>query len=392
MTTLVEDGGLLSAIREQIDQRRIKRRIEFDSLLRQAQESVRNSAPSTPRSMYRETRSNSTTAIFGTPSRVRSRLSGHERVHSEPLVSVESMTAASPRKSFRMDHESFGSGHASPTGSPASRVKYFYSPNGLSTHRNRSEKIVEMLDNWGKEVETLQDRLERIKGEFETQIKRNKHTYTSADSQASSPSSTQDFESYLSQKRYRTAYKTDVDPTFTTPVSETFIHNKCPRVPPTNSYQFSPKATKTTQSCAHTRDGSCEFDPNFNRERRGSAPSFAFNNDKENRHNKRANENQPNRDLPKESQTHSVPSSPVRVPTCRASVSCSMEAMSLQKAQHEVVIELRGNRMLPLEDRKQYMKQLLLRWHPDKNQGNEDMATKMFQFIQVKKQEFLAEF
>eukprot|EP00929_Paragymnodinium_shiwhaense_P054471 TRINITY_DN27302_c0_g1_i1.p1 TRINITY_DN27302_c0_g1~~TRINITY_DN27302_c0_g1_i1.p1 ORF type:complete len:709 (-),score=90.06 TRINITY_DN27302_c0_g1_i1:196-2322(-) len=45
----------------------------------------------------------------------------------------------------------------------------------------------------------------------------------------------------------------------------------------------------------------------------------------------------------------------------------------------------------PAGDRKQWYKAQCLKWHPDKNAGNEQMATSMFQVLQEKKDWFLAD-
>lgn len=56
----------------------------------------------------------------------------------------------------------------------------------------------------------------------------------------------------------------------------------------------------------------------------------------------------------------------------------------------EVERRLVGLRALPEEERKRGVRDLLLRWHPDKNPPEKQLsATHVFQFIQSKKEEVL---
>jgi len=54
--------------------------------------------------------------------------------------------------------------------------------------------------------------------------------------------------------------------------------------------------------------------------------------------------------------------------------------------------ELQRNKdVAPIAERRRLFKELLLRWHPDKNAGNEQHAAEMFQALQECKDWFLAD-
>ena len=56
----------------------------------------------------------------------------------------------------------------------------------------------------------------------------------------------------------------------------------------------------------------------------------------------------------------------------------------------ELDAELKRAQTLPLDKRKIIVRQLTLKWHPDKQVGNEAVAKRVFQFLQEKKESFLS--
>jgi len=51
--------------------------------------------------------------------------------------------------------------------------------------------------------------------------------------------------------------------------------------------------------------------------------------------------------------------------------------------------KMRSDAKISQEERRKFFLRELLKWHPDKNNGHEEEATEVFQFLQEKKDWFL---